>query len=240
MAGHVFHVINRGVRRQTLFASPDDYRRFQHLMQEATVRTPLPIYVFCLMSTHFHFVLHPETDGQLPEFMRWLCCTHAKRFNRDHGTVGVGAVYQARYRAFPIQCDAHFLRVCRYVERNPLRAGLVTHAERWPWSSLGQCGHNFNRVPVKAWPIPRPPGWTTWVNQVVTAAEERAIRECLKRNRPYGEDTWVLATSERLGLQHTLKRLPPGAPKIDGASLELGPDVPSTRELGGVQPINWR
>jgi putative transposase len=175
MAGHVFHVINRGARRQTLFASPDDYRRFQHLMQEATARTPMPIYVFCLMSTHFHFVVHPETDEQLPEFMRWLCCTHAKRFNRDHGTVGIGAVYQARYRAFPVQTDAHFLRVCRYVERNPLRAGLVTHAERWPWSSLGQRGHNFDHVAVRPWPIPRPSGWTAWVNQVVTVAEELAI-----------------------------------------------------------------
>jgi putative transposase len=240
MAGHVFHVINRGARRQTLFASPDDYRRFQHLMQEATARTPMPIYVFCLMSTHFHFVVHPETDEQLPEFMRWLCCTHAKRFNRDHGTVGIGAVYQARYRAFPVQTDAHFLRVCRYVERNPLRAGLVTHAERWPWSSLGQRGHNFDRVAVRPWPIPRPSGWTAWVNQVVTVAEELAIRECLQRSRPYGDEAWVLGTSDRLGLQHTLKRIVRRPPKLELVSRKSDPDTSSMPELKGVRPADWR
>jgi putative transposase len=121
MAGHVFHVLNRGVRRQTLFSAPDEYRKFQHLMLDAQARTPLPLLTYCLMSTHFHFVVQPSSDEELPEFMRWLCGTHARRFNLASGTTGLGAVYQARYRALPVQTDAHFLRVCRYVERNPLR-----------------------------------------------------------------------------------------------------------------------
>lgn len=200
MAGHVFHVINRGVRRQTLFFSPDDYRRFQQLLIDAIARTTMPVHDYCLMSNHFHFVVRPTEDRQMPEFMRWLCGTHAKRFNRDRGLVGTGAVYQARYRAIPIQNDGHFLRVCRYVERNPLRAGLVTRAEEWPWSSLGQHRKSCHVVPLSAWPVSRPAKWVAWVNEPTITSEETAIRECITRNRPYGDGDWVQATSKCLGL----------------------------------------
>jgi putative transposase len=171
MAGHVFHVLNRGVRRQTLFSAPDEYRKFQHLMLDAQARTPLP-------------------RG-----------THARRFNLASGTTGLGAVYQARYRALPVQTDAHFLRVCRYVERNPLRAGLVARAEDWRWSGLGQDRRFCPVVPLGTWPVPRPVNWVAWVNQPLTASEEGAIRECVTRSRPYGDGDWVRVTAQALGLE---------------------------------------
>jgi putative transposase len=201
MAGHVFHVLNRGVRRQTLFSAPDEYRKFQHLMLDAQARTPLPLLTYCLMSTHFHFVVQPSSDEELPEFMRWLCGTHARRFNLASGTTGLGAVYQARYRALPVQTDAHFLRVCRYVERNPLRAGLVARAEDWRWSGLGQDRRFCPVVPLGTWPVPRPVNWVAWVNQPLTASEEGAIRECVTRSRPYGDGDWVRVTAQALGLE---------------------------------------
>ena len=168
-------------------------------MIDARTRTPLPLHAYCLMSNHFHFVVSPETDDQLPAFMKWLCSTHAKRFNRDRESVGTGAVYQARYRAFPVQTDAHFLTVCRYVERNPLRARLVSRAEEWPWSSLGQRVEICHVVPLEPWPVQRPPDWTQLVNRIATVSEEAAVRACLRWNRPYGEGGWVQATSSLLG-----------------------------------------
>jgi putative transposase len=200
MSGHVFHVINRGVRRQPLFPTADDYLRFQDLIVEARTRAPVPIHCYCLMTTHFHFVVRPVNDDQLPMFMQRLCSTHARRFNRERDNVGAGAVYQARYRAFPVQTDSHFLTVCRYVERNPLRARLVARAEDWPWSSLGQNREICHVVPLEPWPVPRPPDWIDQVNRIATVAEESAIRECLRWNRPYGDAEWVQSTSGQLGL----------------------------------------
>jgi putative transposase len=233
MSGHVFHVINRGARRHTLFSGAPDYAEFQQLLRNAQRRTPLSLFVYCLMSTHIHLVVRPANDQELPEFMRWLCGTHAKRFNRDRAATGVGAVYQGRYRAFPVQGDHHFLRVCRYVERNPLRARLVARAESWPWSSLGQGGRNSQLVSLATWPVVRPANWNEWVNQVATVSEEAAIRECLKRSRPYGDDDWVTETVDRLGLQHTMRR-----PRPSPKSVESIPDVerPSSSPSGATPP----
>jgi putative transposase len=200
MAGLVFHVINRGVRRQPLFATADDYLRFQDLIVDARTRWSLPFYCYSLMPNHFHFVVHPANDAQLPKFMQWLCSTRAKRFNLERQNVGAGAVYQARYHAFAVQTDRHFLTVCRYVERNPLRARLVARAEDWPWSSLGQNREICHVVPLEPWPVPRPPDWIDQVNRIATVAEESAIRECLRWNRPYGDCEWVETTSGQLGL----------------------------------------
>jgi putative transposase len=81
-------------------------------------------------------VLWPKTDGQLSRFMQWLTMTHAARWHAHRHSVGRGHLYQGRFRSFPIQQDHHFLGVCRYVERNALRANLVAKAQDWRWSSL--------------------------------------------------------------------------------------------------------
>jgi putative transposase len=70
------------------------------------------------------------------EFFRWLTVTHSQRWHAHHGTSGMGHVYQGRFKSFPIAADEHLLAVLRYVERNALRAGLVTAAENWRWCSL--------------------------------------------------------------------------------------------------------
>jgi putative transposase len=74
----------------------------------------------------------------LSDFGHWLTLTHTQRWHAHYRDVGTGHLYQGRFKSFPIEQDEHFLQVCRYVERNPLRAGLVNRAEQWRWSSLWQ------------------------------------------------------------------------------------------------------
>jgi hypothetical protein len=71
------------------------------------------------------------SEGDLSDFLGWLTNTHTRRWHLAHGTVGTGPLYQGRFKSFPIQEDEHFFTVCRYVERNALRANLVTSAEQW-------------------------------------------------------------------------------------------------------------
>jgi putative transposase len=199
----VFHVLNRGVRRLGLFDHPGDYRAFLQLVGDAQQRVPVRCLSYCVMPNHFHFVLWPKADGDLSRFMFWLTTTHSMRWHVWRGTSGTGHVYQGRYKAFPIQQDTHFHRVCRYVERNPLRAGLVPRAEAWTWSSLAQrCG---SRLPIELadWPVPRPDDWLDTV-QTESPAETHEVREALVRSAPYGPVGWRERTAVQLGLIKSL------------------------------------
>ena len=213
----MFHVLNRGVRRLGLFERPGDYRAFLQLVAEAQSRVPVRCLSYCVMPNHFHFVLWPRADGDLSRFMFWLTTTHSMRWHVWNGTSGTGHVYQGRFKAFPIQQDAHFLRVCRYVERNALRAGLVPRAEAWPWSSLAQrCG---TRLPIdlEEWPVPRPHDWLETI-QADTSGETEEVRQAVLRGSPYGPTGWRERTAVRLGLVRALQPVgrPWNVPAPDG------------------------
>jgi putative transposase len=152
------------------------------------------------MPNHWHLVLLPTRDGALSAFMAWVTLTHTQRFHAYRQSVGTGHLYQGRYKSFPVQEDGHFLMVCRYVERNALRAGLVRRAEEWRWSSLWQRTHmeNSMRVPLSPWPVGQPQDWTAWVNQPQTTAELASLRDSAQHGKPYGSTSWVRATSARV------------------------------------------
>lgn len=150
---HVYHVLNRGIHRQTLFATADDYSHFQALMRRAAARTPMRVLAYCLMPNHWHLVLWPWHDNAVSAYIQWLACTHACYFNRQHGLTG--HVYQGRFRDVGVRDERHLLTLLRYVEANPVRAGLVARAEDWRWSSVGGA-----RLPDLAGsPVTRPTNW---------------------------------------------------------------------------------
>ena len=148
----VFHVVNRAARRAELFAKPNDYEAFLRVVEEGRERTGIPLLAYCVMPNHFHLLVRPTQLGQMSRFMRWFQLTHAKRWHRHRESRGTGAVYQGRYRAIPIETDLHFLVAARYVERNPVRAGLVRRAEEWRWSSLISVAE-MRWSALGAWPI---------------------------------------------------------------------------------------
>ena len=206
----VYHVLNRAVRRSPLFESPADYAAFEGVLLQAVQRSTLRILSYCAMPNHWHLVLWPATDGDLPRFMHWLTGTHAQRWHAIRGTSGTGPVYQGRYKAIPVQGDLHVLRICRYVERNPLRAGLVPRAEDWRWSSLWRrcnfCTDDF----LHDWPIPTPVDWTEHVNQPQSATELHALRWAVQRGAPYGCEEWRTRAAQRLGINPQFRG--PGRP----------------------------
>src|SRR5438067_5627722 len=135
-AGYVYHALNRATGRLKLFRKAADYAAFLRVLDEALERHPVRVLGYCLMPTHWHFVLWPAGDRDLSAFLRWLTLTHSVRWHKHYHSTGSGHVYQNRFKAFPIQDDEHLLTALRYVERNPVRAGLVTKAQDWAWSSL--------------------------------------------------------------------------------------------------------
>lgn len=206
----IFHVLNRGVRRLRLFDRPGDYRAFLNVFGEAQERTPIRCLSYCVMPNHFHLALWPKTDTELSEFMRWLTATHSKRWHAWRKTTGTGHVYQGRYKAIPVSPDTHFLRLCRYIERNALRAGLVARAEEWRWSSLAQRAGRPASVSLSEWPVTRPPDWMELV-QLDVRDETNEMREAITRGSPYGPEDWRAQLARRLNLSASLA--PVGRPR---------------------------
>jgi len=165
------------------------------------------------MPNHFHLVLSPQVDGEMSRFMGWVGGTHTMRYHAHYHTGGMGHVYQQRYKSFPIQDDEHFLVVCRYVERNAVRAGLVKRAEDWRWGSLWRWLQKPEPEPklLSSWPIPRLPNWVERVNEPLGEKELEAVRRCAQRGSPLGEETWVESIARRLNLESTLR--PRGRPR---------------------------
>jgi putative transposase len=216
--GLVYHVLNRGVGRMDLFDDAGDYLAFLRVFCDVLQDTPMRVCGYCLMSNHWHLVLWPERAGDLARFMQRLTITHVRRWVEHRHRVGWGSIYQGRYKSFPIQADAHFRTVVRYVERNPLRAGLVRRAENWLYSSVGQDrgGPDHPTIPLSRWPVRRPADWVQWVNQPQTPAEERAVLRSLQYNRPFGSAPWSQKVEKKLGIPPLRKRGRPKKGKGDG------------------------
>jgi putative transposase len=212
--GLVYHVLNRGHGQRKLFINDGDFEAFLKVLVLACQRfSGVKLLAFCLMPNHWHLVLLPTEDGELARFMRWLTQTHAQRWRHAHNSVGDGSLYQGRYKSFPVQEDLHFLMVCRYVERNALAAKLVQKAERWRWGSAfarRTPGEPVSVVLVE-WPVERPGRWLALLNEPPSELDDLAVKASLARGCPLGDDTWVAATTKRLGLLHTVRR--PGRPK---------------------------
>ena len=156
-------------------------------------------------------VLWPKKDGEMTEFLRWLTLTHSQRLHAHRHTTGDGHIYQGRFKSFPVEQDQAALNVIRYVERNALRAQLVSRAQNWRWCSLWRRVHGDRESLLSDWPFDRPADWVEWVNAAQTEAEIEALRRCVNRGTPYGTETWQTQIAAMLGLKSTLH--PRGRPR---------------------------
>jgi putative transposase len=205
VGGYVYHALNRASARATLFEQPADYQQFEQVLAEARARTAMRILAYCLMPNHWHLVLWPEHDGTLSRFMTWLSLTHTQRWHARRGSAGSGHLYQGRYKSCLVAADDHLLAVCRYVERNPLRARLVRRAEAWRWSSLWRRERARGLELLSDWPIARPDDWRAIVNRAQSAAELDALRTAAQRGRPFGAQPWRDDLARRFALGSTLR-----------------------------------
>lgn len=211
--GMVFHCLNRSVARLTLFEKPEDYDAFERVLVDAQQRVSLRILDYVVMPNHWHFVVWPETDQQTSDFFYWLTLTHTMRWHAHYGTSGTGHLYQGRFKSFPVQQDDHLWSVLRYVERNPLRGGLVRRAEQWRWGSAWRRANGTakERAWLSSWPVTRPRQWLEHVHQPQTEQELQVLRRSVQKGTPYGDDLWVRSTAARLGLEFTQR--PRGRPR---------------------------
>jgi len=212
--GVVYHLLNRRVMRLTMFEKAEDYAAFERVLAASLERPDSPgLLAYCLMPNHWHLVVRAGQQTDLSTWMQWLTVTHTHRRHAHYRTIGEGPLYQGRFKSFPVQEDAHFLTVCRYVEANPRRAKLARAAEKWTWGSLW-CRQNRKAALyawLKPWPVDRPTNWTAEVNRKLDEESLKTLRQSVARGLPLGTETWQRRTAARLGLQTTLR--PRGRPR---------------------------
>ena len=202
-AGYVYHVINRGNERRTLFLDADEYAQFVDLMGWTHKFVPMRVVGWCLMPNHWHLLLWPTVDNAISAYMHRLATTHAVLHRRRLALPGTGHVYQGRFRAFAVQDGRYYVTVMRYVEANPARAGLVPRASEWPWSSVRARGAESPLVAPG--PVELPANWPTVVNGPDRGRDTAAVRRCVQSDRPFGGWRWVERTAGLMGLQQKLR-----------------------------------
>ena len=120
-------------------------------------------------------------------------------------------MWQGRFKSFVIQKDIHLLMVLRYVDGNPVRAGIVSSAKDWVWSSHREVIDEKPWLLVDEIPIELPENWSRYVDEPLTDKELERLRQSVNRQSPYGTLTWQEEISRELGLESTLR--PRGRPR---------------------------
>lgn len=197
MPGLSYHVTHRGNRRGPIFLGDDDRDAYLRRLARAGDRHGLELWAYCLMPNHVHLVVRPGRRDSLARTIGEVHGQYARSLHRRQGWDG--HLWANRYYAAALGPDRLWAAV-RYVERNPVRAGLVDRAEDFPWSSArAHCG----LAPGPPLSPQRPfPGaianWRYWLAGEPDEAGERAIRSCTARGLPAGSPEFVADLERRL------------------------------------------
>lgn len=134
--GVPLHIIQRGNNRQRIFMDDSDFGLFYEFLREAAGRHGLAIHSHVFMSNHVHLLATPKSEGSAGKTLQSVGIRYACHFNKRYERTGT--LWEGRYRATPIDSERYLMVCSRYIELNPVRAGVVAHPQNWRWSSYRQ------------------------------------------------------------------------------------------------------
>ncbi|PHR53871.1 MAG: transposase [Arcobacter sp.] len=206
----IYHIINRGNRREKIFHDEYDFTKILELFSKAKDRFRIKIYAYCLMDNHYHLVLYTEYGKSLSECMQWIGTSYVRYYNKRYKTSG--HLWQGRYKSFIVQKESYFISLIKYVEANPLRANIVKDASEYKYSSLIQRDRKEQNL-LDALPVEIPSNWIDFVNDVEKESDIEIIRNSINRQAPLGEQGWQEIMCERYGIESSIRAR--GRPKKD-------------------------
>jgi len=179
----IHHIVNRGNDKKVIFRESRDYGSFLALLREARERYAVALFAYCLMPNHFHLVLRARDLDEISAYMHFVQRAHACDLRACDRTRGHGHVFQRRYWNKHVEGAGHLMTVIRYVEANPVRAGLVSFAPQWEWSSMWDrvTGERDLLHPL---PCRLPDDWPLIVSVPLEQIDIDGIRRPYKRGRP--------------------------------------------------------
>ena len=200
------HVLNRSVRKLSIFLRPQDYRAFLKVLEEGLARYPVRLVAYCVLSNHWHLVLGPDGTGALIRFMQWVTATHAIRWQRQHHLRGQGQLYQGRYHSIGLERPSDLVHACRSVERTAMQSRLVRRAQDWPWCSLAERLQPSASLPLVAASYLMSSAWVDYVNTETPRERSGAVRASVLGVDDVAEDPRVFAIGAKRG-QRVVGRL---------------------------------
>jgi len=215
--GLIYHVINRGNNRQDVFHKAEDFAAFLEALGDLKARKPFALFGYCLLNNHFHLLIQPQ-ETSISRIMQSLLVSHTQRYHKHYRSGG--HVWQGRFKSPVIQNDEHLLTVLRYIEANPLRAGLVKRAADYQWSSYAAHGEGapnplldtlVTYEQLAPYPKARRRKWAEMVHAPIEEATLTAIRRSNATGLPYGTQPWVKRLAKKLDLDLTIR--PRGRPR---------------------------
>ena len=206
LLGFPHHLTQRGNRRLQTFFSAADFRVYLSLMTEAKKKSEVSIWAYCLMPNHAHLIAVPRTKKGLTRLMQHPHRRYAWRVNRR--MQWQGHLWQARFYSCPMD-EAHLMAAVRYVELNPVRAGLCAHPEDWRWSSVHAHVRGEDDCLVDVEPmLERVSDWHSYLGDSASDAVIRSLRENAASGRPAGDDDFVEMAEKIVGRR--LRKCKPG------------------------------
>ncbi len=202
-----FHITHRANERRTILGSDKERRDYLLLLKRYSQRFEMAIWAYCLMENHVHLISVGRKRNAIP---RAVGNTHRNFSRNRNGERDVtGHLWANRFFSTALD-ETHLWTAVRYVELNPVRAGLVRRATDYPWSSARfHAGlESSNPLLDSGSPFPGPIGdWSTWLNNGLEDAIENQIRENTYSGRPTGSDLFLSEIEQRLG--RSIRRVRP-------------------------------
>ena len=207
------HITQRGNRREDVFFTDRDREVYLEWLRSYAREHAVDILAYCLMTNHVHLVAVPTTKEGLQRVLKPLHMRYAQRLNRQNGWVG--HVWQGRFFSSPLD-DAYLWAAMRYVERNPVRAGLVKNAADYRWSSAaGHCGLRADEtVTAKvSWRrrFAEIGDWAAWLAEGDEPDKLAVIRRNIDKGLPCGAGAFIARLEQQTG--RALRHRPRGRPK---------------------------
>lgn len=207
------HVTQRGNRRQRTFFYDSDYRTYIKLLADARISASVAIWAYCLMPNHVHLVVVPEHVDSLACMFGETHRRYTRRVNVREGWSG--HLWQERFHSV-VMDDSHVLAAVRYVELNPVRAGLCSRPEQWPWSSARAHLQGVDDRLARVAPmLERVKDWQSYLGTEESPGTFRRLRTHTRTGRPIGDDDFVERLEKLTG--HRLRRQKPG-PKSEASN----------------------
>ena len=205
VAGLPHHVTQRGNRRQTVFFCEEDYQAYKDLVGEWCRKCAVDVWAYCLMTNHVHLILVPSTPDGLRQALGEAHRRYTRRVNFREGWRG--HLWQDRF-ASCVMDEAHLLAAARYVELNPVQAGLVRDPGAYPWSSAAAHLRGEDDGFVRAQPLrDLVADWPTFLQSGLTPGQIQRLERHARTGRPLGTCAFVAGIEQRVG-----RVLGPGKP----------------------------
>lgn len=219
--GLAYHVVQRGNNRQACFFDPASYRHYLVLWQSVAARYGTRVHAYCLMTNHVHFLVTPARADSVSNTMKVVGSRYAQHINQRFGRTGT--LWEGRHRSSLVQTERYLLACYRYIELNPVRAGMVARPHDYPWSS-----YRFNALGEAGWVDPheeylalagdqatRCRAYRDLFGEVLREIDLRAFRQAAHYCQPVGDEKFRRSIELDYGIK--LGRMHRGRPRKDRA-----------------------